>query len=121
MLQRNLVLRYTEQIFILLKARAALLARFHDAGFTSVLVHFALPDEVLAARVASTERSTKVFRSASSFEHVLQRQHAESSQEDTAPPKKTRRIIILKFVIVSKPKPLLTALLTYSVSFLARV
>jgi predicted kinase len=69
-------------------SRAALLKKFHEAGFTSVLVYFDLPNEVLTARVARSNRSTNVFRSASSFEEVLQRQNAESSQDDMAPPTK---------------------------------
>lgn len=68
------------------KARTDLLARFRDVGFSSVLVHFAIPDKVLEARVASSNRSRNVFRTASSFEEVLQRQHTESSHEDMAPP-----------------------------------
>jgi predicted kinase len=68
--------------------RLTLLKRFHNTGFTSVLVYFAIPDEVLSARVADTKRSTTVFRTASSFQEVLARQHAESSREDMAPPAK---------------------------------
>jgi predicted kinase len=70
------------------KARLSLLAKFHDAGFSSILVHFAIPNEVLAARVARSNRNTNVFRTASSFEEVLQRQLAESNQEDMTPPAK---------------------------------
>lgn len=70
------------------EARLALLAKFHGAGFSSILVHFVIPNEVLAARVATSNRNTNVFRSASSFGEVLQRQHAESTQKDMVPPTK---------------------------------
>jgi len=60
------------------KSRLALLAKFHSLGFTSVLVNFDIPDDVLEARVANTKRSTIIFRSAASFEEVLRRQQTES-------------------------------------------
>lgn len=53
------------------QGRLDLLADFHDKGFISILVHFDIPEHVLEERVANSQRSTNVFRSASSFEEVL--------------------------------------------------
>lgn len=66
--------------------RRKLLEKFQAHGFTTVLVHFDIPGEVLEARVAATTRSTAVLRSASSFAEVLARQGAESGKGDIAPP-----------------------------------
>ena len=65
--------------------RSKLLGKFRAHGFTTVLVTFNLPDEVLAARVAATTRSTEVLRSASSFAEVLARQGAETGSDVTPP------------------------------------
>ncbi|MGM7701816.1 ATP-binding protein [Pseudalkalibacillus sp. Hm43] len=59
------------------KIRLKLLSRFHDLGFKSILVDFDLPDDVLRARIADSTRSTKIFRSASTFQEVLDRQEVE--------------------------------------------
>ena len=67
-------------------SRLKLLDKFRAHGFTTVLINFDLPDEVLAARVAATTRSTDVLRSASSFAEVLARQRAESGKGDIIPP-----------------------------------
>lgn len=66
--------------------RVKLLETFHARGFTSILVHFDIPDEVLAARVAKTKRSTTIFRHASSFEELLSRQQADENDEAFAAP-----------------------------------
>ncbi len=68
------------------KARLDLLAYFHEKGFISILVNFDIPDHVLQARVANSQRSTAVFRSASTFEEVLIRQQAESNKRDVTTP-----------------------------------
>lgn len=60
------------------KGRSDLLAHFHNKGFISILVNFDIPDYLLQARVAKSQRSTIVFRNASTFEEVLIRQQAES-------------------------------------------
>jgi tRNA uridine 5-carbamoylmethylation protein Kti12 len=60
------------------KGRLDLLTYFKNKGFTSILVNFHIPDEVLQERVANSERSTAIFRSATSFEEVLVRQREES-------------------------------------------
>lgn len=66
--------------------RRKLLEKFQAHGFTTVLVYFDIPDEVLTARVAATTRSTAVLRSASSFAEVLARQRAEAGKGDIVPP-----------------------------------
>lgn len=58
--------------------RLDLLTYFKNKGFTSVLVNFDIPDEILQERVANSERSTAIFRSAKSFEEVLVRQREDS-------------------------------------------
>lgn len=67
--------------------RSRLLHKFRAHGFTTVLVNFSIPDEVLAARVATTTRSTAILRSASSFAEVLARQGAETGKGDVVPPR----------------------------------
>jgi shikimate kinase len=69
-----------------LTSRLALLEKFHNAGFVSILVNFAIPDDVLASRVAMTKRSTIVFRTATSFEELLLRQNREATTEEMASP-----------------------------------
>ncbi|WP_188205593.1 ATP-binding protein [Alkalibacillus aidingensis] len=59
---------------------------FPKDEFVRILVHFDLPDEVLLERVSHSQRSTNIFRSASSFEEVLQRQEADSLKEDVKDP-----------------------------------
>jgi adenylate kinase family enzyme len=68
------------------KGRLDLLAHFHNKGFISILVNFDIPDHVLQARVANSQRSTTIFRRASTFEEVLIRQQVESHQGDLAAP-----------------------------------
>lgn len=50
---------------------------FNKDEFDRILVHFDIPDHVLQARVNQSQRTTKIFRSASTFEEVLVRQKAE--------------------------------------------
>ncbi|SEM51737.1 ATP-binding protein [Paenibacillus sp. OV219] len=59
------------------EGREQLLKHFQNEGFITVLVEFDLPDHILQQRVANSERSKKIFRSASSFEEVLRRQQAD--------------------------------------------
>jgi adenylate kinase family enzyme len=68
------------------RGRLEVLEHFHNEGFISVLVNFDLPDEVLYARVADSQRSTAIFRRASSFAEVLHRQIADSHKDDAAAP-----------------------------------
>ena len=67
------------------KGRLDLLSKFHSRDFTSALVHFSIPDEILKARVTESNRSTIVFRTASSFAEVLARQQAETEDDMVVP------------------------------------
>lgn len=60
------------------KGRLKLLEHFHNKGFTSILVHFELPEHVLRERVANSQRSITILRTASSFEEVLTLQQEEA-------------------------------------------
>lgn len=55
-------------------ARADVLRNFHDHGFERVIVYFNLPNELLEERIAHTQRSHAIFRNASNFQEVLERQ-----------------------------------------------
>lgn len=54
--------------------RTNVLSYFHEKGFESIIVYFNLSIEILRARVEQTQRSKSIFRSASSFLEVLDRQ-----------------------------------------------
>jgi predicted kinase len=66
--------------------RMKLLADFQAKGFIRVLVSFEIPDSILQARIAASERSTTIFRSAASFEEVLRRQQVETGKGDEIAP-----------------------------------
>jgi adenylate kinase family enzyme len=68
------------------KGRLGLLADFHNKGFESILVNFDISDDILKERVANSQRSKSIFRSASSFTEVLNRQLAESEKNDLIEP-----------------------------------
>ncbi|MNC54646.1 hypothetical protein D3C75_1041370 [compost metagenome] len=68
------------------KGRLDLLEHFQCLGFVSILIHFEIPDHILQSRIASSQRSTAIFRSASTFEEVLLRQQAESDNGDVIAP-----------------------------------
>jgi predicted kinase len=69
------------------KGRKYLLEEVYDKDkFISILVHFDIPNEILKERVANSTRNTNIFRLASSFNEVLNRQHAESSNKDVVDP-----------------------------------
>lgn len=70
------------------KGRSYLLDElFPKSEYTRILVHFDIPDEVLQARVANSNRSTNIFRGPyTSFVEVLKRQQIESSHEDVLDP-----------------------------------
>lgn len=68
------------------KGRMELLNHFHNKGFISILVNFDIPDPVLQERVATSQRSTTLFRSASTFEEVLILQQTESHKGDISLP-----------------------------------
>lgn len=69
------------------KGRLNLLERFRQKSFVSIIVNFDIPDAILQSRIANSQRSTVIFRSASTFEEVLSRQQAESHNGDVLPPK----------------------------------
>ncbi|MCR8656697.1 ATP-binding protein [Paenibacillus endoradicis] len=54
--------------------RSNVLRFFHDKGFKSVIVYFDLPVDLLKERVLGTQRSKAIFRNASNFFEVLERQ-----------------------------------------------
>ncbi|MCA1063298.1 ATP-binding protein [Rossellomorea sp. AcN35-11] len=66
--------------------RLKLLEEFHQKELTTILVHFDLPERILQERVATSNRSTDIFRSATTFEEVLSRQQNHSFYKDSAAP-----------------------------------
>jgi predicted kinase len=56
------------------QARTNVLRYFHEKEFVSIIVYFDLPVELLKERVEQTQRTKAIFRSASSFLEVLERQ-----------------------------------------------
>lgn len=64
-------------------ARADVLRNFNNHGFESIIVHFNLPNELLEERIAQTQRSHAIFRSASSFQEVLERQANQAAPRPT--------------------------------------
>ena len=66
--------------------RLTLLEHFHRKGFMSIIVNFDIPDPILQTRISESQRPTTVFRSATTFEEVLIRQEADSSNPDVMPP-----------------------------------
>lgn len=68
------------------KGRLELLRYFREQQFESVLVHFDLPDSLLQERTLESGRSKAIFRTASSFTEVLNRQIAETGQGDVQDP-----------------------------------
>lgn len=68
------------------KSRLDLLEYFHDKGFTSILVHFDVPEHVLKERVLKSRRNTSILRTVSSFEEVLTQQQADNYKDDMIAP-----------------------------------
>ena len=66
--------------------RRKLLDSMQQKGFKTVIVHFAIPIEILKARVQNSTRKTTIFRSASGFEEVLTRQISEVAAGAIIPP-----------------------------------
>jgi predicted kinase len=58
--------------------RANVIRCFHNKGFKSIIVYFDLPTDLLKERVIRTHRSKAIFRSASSFLEVLEKQEKSS-------------------------------------------
>ncbi|MCU5488174.1 ATP-binding protein [Bacillus cereus] len=60
---------------------------FPQNEYIRILVHFAIPDDVLYERVGLSKRSTNIFRgNYSSFKEVLHRQQVKSLHEDVVDP-----------------------------------
>ncbi|GGD25787.1 ATP-binding protein [Pontibacillus salipaludis] len=84
-------LDYTHDHLILSNAnlsrvgRSKLLDQFRQRGVKTILVYFNLPKQVLEERIEQTNRSTDIFRVATTFEEVLERQSV-NEQEDLLPP-----------------------------------
>ena len=55
------------------KGRSNLLEQYRRKGFTTILVHFDIPDQILKDRIAQGKRSTNILRTVSTFEEVLTR------------------------------------------------
>jgi len=69
------------------QGRAFLLKElFPPNEFIRILVHFDLPDDELYSRVMSSQRDKNIFRSASNFVQVLERQNMDSLKEDVVDP-----------------------------------
>lgn len=68
------------------KARLHLLEQCHAQGFISILVNFDIPEDILKERVAASERSTNILRTAMDFEEVLTQQLGETSNADVIEP-----------------------------------
>ncbi|WNB93809.1 AAA family ATPase [Bacillus sp. NEB1478] len=68
------------------EGRLNLLSHFHKREFVSIIVNFDIPYPVLQERVAKSERSTTIFRSASTYKEVLTRQHLESHKNGVVSP-----------------------------------
>lgn len=64
-------------------ARSHVLRYFHEREFECIIVYFELPFEVLKERVEQTQRSKVIFRNASSFMEVLERQEGSKHEEPT--------------------------------------
>ncbi|TFB19548.1 ATP-binding protein [Filobacillus milosensis] len=60
------------------KSRLDNINYYKKNGFITIIVYFNLPEQVLNDRVKHTKRSTNIFRTASSFEEVLERQGKEN-------------------------------------------
>ncbi|HHK5544320.1 TPA: AAA family ATPase [Bacillus thuringiensis] len=60
---------------------------FPQNEYIRILVHFAIPDDVLYERVGLSKRSTNIFKgNYSSFKEVLHRQQVKSLHEDVVDP-----------------------------------
>lgn len=66
--------------------RLKLLDYFKGKEFTTILVHLDIPDRILQSRVVNSERSTAIFRNATTFEEVLNRQQTDAYFKDVAAP-----------------------------------
>mgnify|MGYP001282444063 CR=1 FL=1 len=65
------------------QGRTNVLQYFRKKGFQSIIVYFDLPVEILKERVERTKRNKSIFRHASSFMEVLERQVLLGQEEPT--------------------------------------
>lgn len=69
------------------KGRSFLLKELFPANdFIRILVYFDISDDLLQSRIMNSNRSTNIFRFASSFSEVLKRQQADSLNPDITKP-----------------------------------
>jgi predicted kinase len=54
--------------------RHDLLSNFKQKGFKTILIDFQIPEDILYKRIEISERNTTIFRTATSYEEVLERQ-----------------------------------------------
>ncbi|MFD1177833.1 ATP-binding protein [Paenibacillus puldeungensis] len=62
-------------------ARSNVLRYFYEKGFKCIIVYFDLPTEVLIERIEKTNRPKTIFRNASSYQEVLERQEMSKPEE----------------------------------------
>src|SRR5690606_37352927 len=74
--------------------RTNMLRYFHDKGFESIIVYFDLSIDLLKERVQQSQRSKNIFRSASSFLEVLERQ--ENSTEIQPSKEEANHLFVIK-------------------------
>lgn len=60
-----------------MNGRTRFLDYYKSLEFSTIVVHFDIPEEVLLDRVKASERSTSILRTALNFEEVLIRQNGE--------------------------------------------
>jgi predicted kinase len=60
------------------ESRAELLPYYKTLGFTTILVHFDLPIELLKERIVKSKRDKLRLRTAATYEEVLERQHKQT-------------------------------------------
>jgi predicted kinase len=92
--------------------RRKILERFRKAGFIRIVVDFDIPDRVLEERIASSQRPTDVFRTATGFAEVLARQNARMSGSDWARPVEGEADHLLNIDDASKVESVLLQILT---------
>ena len=66
--------------------RMKLLEHLKSKGFTTIIVNFNIPENVLKDRVNHSQRSTTILRTVSTFEEVLIRQNKETNQGNVIEP-----------------------------------
>lgn len=66
--------------------RLKLLERYRKEGFTTILVNFDIPGHILKERIARSQRSTTILRTALTFDEVLSRQQDETNNSDVIEP-----------------------------------